>query len=92
MTNQHSIDQLISALKGAIAQHGIAGGRFDAFDLQVFHGAPATEDQIKISSRDGAMQRVRLAIPEVDISTNRPSGSSSNMTWMIEPSQGAIPG
>jgi hypothetical protein len=86
MTIQDSIDQMIAALRSAIDQHGMID--FDAFDLHVRHGAPATETQVKIAGRAGSLLRVRQAFPHNEVSTRRPSGSSSNLTWIIKPNPG----
>jgi hypothetical protein len=86
MTNQESIDQMIAALQSAVAMHGMTD--FDAFDLHVRHGAPATETQVKIAGRAGSLLRVRQAFPNNEVSTRRPSGSSSNLTWIIKPNPG----
>jgi hypothetical protein len=86
MTNQESIDQMIAALQSASAMHGPAD--FDAFELHVRHGAPATETQVKIASRPSSLLRVRQAFPDNEVSARRPSGSSSNLTWIIKPNPG----
>jgi hypothetical protein len=86
MTNQESIDQMIAALQSAIAMHGPAD--FDGFELHVRHRAPATETQVKIAGRVGSLLRVRQAFPDNEVSTRRPSGSSSNLTWIIKPNPG----
>jgi hypothetical protein len=86
MTNQESIDRMIAALQSAIAMHGPSD--FDGFDLHVRHGAPETETQIKIAGRVGSLLRVRQAFPHNEVSTRRPSGSSSNLTWIVKPNPG----
>ncbi len=86
MTIQESIDQMIASLRSATEQLGFPREGFASFDLQAQHGAPDTATQVKIASRPGSLLRVRQAFPLNVVTARRPTGTSSNLTWIVEPS------